>query len=53
MWSAANILKKSPKTSDLTNRDVSQLMEFFYKSDAMVTSAVFDARQHVASATVF
>ena len=53
-----NVLRNSPNTSDLTNRDVSQtmclrLLEIYDKSSSMVTAAVFNTRQHDASTRVF
>ena len=48
---ALNVLPNSPKTSDLTKREIfrysmcQRLMEIYDKSNAMLTSTVFNTRQ--------
>ena len=58
MCSAVNVLPKSNKILNLTNRDVfklnvSHINGIFDKSAFMLTSAVFNTRQHVDSTRVF
>ena len=52
MWSAVNVLAKSPKIADLTKRDdfqvtLSYINLILGKSDAVHVPAMFGTREHV------